>query len=150
MLAQLIVSLTIAGVVFVSLRKCGYPSLRLITLVPAVLAFGITIRLGAPALDRTLSARPVAQALPLVDPHHLPVAVFLVSRETEFGLQFYRNQAMPRYELGQIPEDEHLVVAAEGHERGINKKVPNRKVTRLGNSAAQKLEYFYVAAAPKQ
>jgi len=149
-LAPLIVSLTIAGVVFVSLRKCGYPSLRLITLVPAVLAFGITIRLGAPALDRTLSARPVAQALPLVDPHHLPVAVFLVSRETEFGLQFYRNQAMPRYELGQIPEDEHLVVAAEGHERGINKKVPNRKVTRLGNSAAQKLEYFYVAAAPKQ
>jgi hypothetical protein len=85
-----------------------------------------------------------------VDAHHLPVAVFFISRETEFGLQFYRNQAMPRYELGQIPEGEHLVVAAEGYERGIDRRVPNRKVTRLGTFAAQKLEFFYVAATPKQ
>jgi 4-amino-4-deoxy-L-arabinose transferase-like glycosyltransferase len=149
-LTPLIVAVTIAAVVFVSLRHYGYRGLRLITLVPAVLAFGITVRLGAPALDRTLSARPIAGALPLVDPHHLPVAVFLVSRETEFGLQFYRNQAVLRYEWGQIPEGEHLVVAAEGHERGVFKKVPNRKVTYLGNFATQKLEYFYVAAAPKK
>ena len=149
-LAPVIVAVTIVAVTFVSLRKYGYPSLRLITLFPAVLAFGITLRLGTPALDRTLSARPIAEALPRVDPHHLPIAVFLVSRETEFGLQFYGNQAIPRYEWAQIPKGEHLVVAMEGSERGLDKKVPNRKVTRLGNFAAQKLEYFYVAAAPKQ
>ena len=150
LLVPLIVAVTIAGVMFVSLRKYGYQGLRLITLVPAVLAFGITLRLGAPALDRTLSARPAAGALQMLDPHHLPVAVFLVSRETEFGLQFYRNQAVPRYELDQIPDGEHLVVAEQGRERGVDKKVPNRKVTRLGSFAAQKLEYFYVAAAAKQ
>jgi 4-amino-4-deoxy-L-arabinose transferase-like glycosyltransferase len=150
LLAPLIVAVTIAAAIFVFLRKYGYPALRLITLVPAVLAFGITLRLGAPALDTTLSARSAAGTLQLVDPHHLPVAVFFISRETEFGLQFYRNQAMPRYEWGQIPEGEHLVVAAQGHERGVDQTVPNRKVTRLGSFAAQKLEYFYVAAEAKQ
>jgi 4-amino-4-deoxy-L-arabinose transferase-like glycosyltransferase len=150
LLAPLIVSVTIGAAMFLSLRKYGYPGLRLVTLVPAVLAFGIALRLGAPALDRTLSARSAAEALQMVDPHHLPIAVFLVSRETEFGLQFYRNQAISRYEWGQIPEGEHLLVAAAGRERGIDKKVPNRKVTYLGNFAAQKLEYFYVAAAVKQ
>jgi 4-amino-4-deoxy-L-arabinose transferase-like glycosyltransferase len=149
LLAPLIAAVTIAAVMFVSLRKYGYPALRLITIVPAVLAFGITLRLGGPALDRTLSARPAAVALQMIDPHHLPVAVFWVPRETEFGLQFYRNQPMPRYELGQIPEGEHLVVASEGHEPGVHKRALNRKVTRLGSFAAQKLEYFYVAA-PQQ
>jgi 4-amino-4-deoxy-L-arabinose transferase-like glycosyltransferase len=150
LLAPLLVAVTIAAAMFVSLRKYGYPGLRLITIVPAVLACGITLRLGAPALDRTLSARSAAGALQMVDRHHLPVAVFWVSRETEFGLQFYRNQPMPRYELDQIPDGEHLVVATEGHERGVDKRAANRKVTRLGSFAAQKLEYFYVAASPRQ
>ena len=35
-------------------------AVRLVTLVPAVLTVGITLRLGAPALDQTLSARPAA------------------------------------------------------------------------------------------
>jgi 4-amino-4-deoxy-L-arabinose transferase-like glycosyltransferase len=149
LLAPLIVAVTIAAVMLVTLRHYGYSSLRLVTLVPAVLAFGITLRLGAPALDKTLSARAAAQALQLVDPHHLPVAVFLISRESEFGLQFYRDQPMPRYEWGQIPDGEHLVVAAEGHEQGVFKGVPARKVKYLGNFRAQKLEFFYVAAAPQ-
>jgi 4-amino-4-deoxy-L-arabinose transferase-like glycosyltransferase len=150
LLAPLMVAVSIAAGMFVSLRKYGYPTLRLVTLLPAVLAFGITLRLGAPALDRTLSARPTAGALQLVDPHHLPVAVFGISRETEFGLQFYRNQSMPRYEWDQIPDGEHLVIAAEGREKGVFNKVPKRKVTYLGTFAAQKLEFFFVAAAPKQ
>ena len=149
LLAPLIVAVTIAGMMFVSLRAYGYPALRFITLVPAVLAFGITLRLGAPALERTLSARSAAEALQTVDPHHLPVAVFFISRETEFGMQFYRNQAMPRYELGEIPDGEHLVVASEGREPGVLKRASGRKVTYLGNFAAQKLEFFYVVAAAK-
>ena len=149
-LAPLLAALMIAAAMFVCLRKYGYPALRLVTLVPAVLAFGITLRLGAPALDRTLSARSASGALEMVDPHHLPVAVFWGPRETEFGLQFYRDQPMPRYELNQIPDGEHLVVATEGHERGVFKKVPNRKVTHLGNFAAQRLDFFYVAASPKE
>jgi 4-amino-4-deoxy-L-arabinose transferase-like glycosyltransferase len=148
-LVSLLLSVTIAAATFVSLRRYGYPGLRFITLVPAVLTLGIAMRLGAPALDAKLSARSATEALQMFDPHHLPVAVFLVSRETEFGLQFYRNQAIPRYELEQIPEGEHLLVAEQGRQRGVTKKVRNRQVTYLGTFAAQKLDFFYVAAAPQ-
>jgi len=148
--APVIVAVVIAGFIFVGLRHYGYPGLRLVTLVPAVLAFGIALRLGAPALDRTLSARSVAFALQMVDPHHLPVALVLVPRETEFGLQFYRNQTMPRYELRQVPDGEHLVVAAQGFQKNIIGQVPGRKMKYLGNFGAQRLEFFYVASAPRQ
>ena len=145
-IAPLILSVTMALAVFVSLTKYGYPNLRFITLVPAVLALGIAVRSGAPALDATLSARPAAAALQKFDPHHLPLAVFLVSRETEFGLQFYRDQPFPRYERGEIPDGEHLVVAIEGHEPDLARDAGDRKVTYLGNFPAQRLEFFYVAA----
>jgi 4-amino-4-deoxy-L-arabinose transferase-like glycosyltransferase len=145
-LVPITLSVAIAAAMFASLRKYGYPSLRFITLVPAVLALGIAVRSGAPALDATLSARPVAAALQTFDPHPLPVAVFLVSRETEFGLQFYRNQAVPRYELGQIPDGEHLVIAPQGREPGVARNAGNRKVTYLGDFPSQHLVFFYVAA----
>jgi 4-amino-4-deoxy-L-arabinose transferase-like glycosyltransferase len=146
----LLLALAVAAAMVVSLRKYGYAGLRFITLVPAVLTLGIALRLGAPALDTALSPRTAVANLQAFDPQHLPVAVFLVSRETEFGLQFYRNQAIPRYELEQIPEGEHLLMAEQGRQRGVMKKVPNRKVTYLGTFAAQRLEFFYVAAAPAQ
>ena len=146
LLAPVIVAVIMAAAVFVSLREYGYPSLRLVTLVPAVLAFGITLRLGAPALERTLSVRSAAGALQVVDPHHLPIAVFLVSRETEFGLQFYRNQTIPRYELGQVPAGEHLVITRAGFEKALAKDVSDRKVIYLGNFQPQRLQFFYVSA----
>ena len=145
-IAPLILSATIAAAVFVSLHKYGYPNLRFITLVPAVLAVGIAVRQGAPSLDLALSARPAAAALQQLDPHHLPLAVFLVSRETEVGLQFYRNQTFPRYERGEIPDAEHLVVAPEGREQEVSARALNRKVTYLGSFAPQKLDFFYVTA----
>jgi 4-amino-4-deoxy-L-arabinose transferase-like glycosyltransferase len=144
----LMLSVTVAAAMVVSLRRYGYPGLRFITLVPAVLTLGIALRMGAPALDANLSVRSAAAALQAFDPQHLPVAVFLVSRETEYGLQFCRNQTIPRYELEQIPDGEHLLVAEQGRQRGVMKKLPNRKVTYLGTFAAQKLDFFYVAAAP--
>jgi hypothetical protein len=73
------------------------------------------------------------------------VAVFLVPRETEFGLAFYRTQSVARYELGQIPAGEHLVVAVKGFENSIV-RATGRRAKYLGSFAPQKLEYFYVPA----
>jgi hypothetical protein len=120
-------------------------TLRLATLVPTLLALAIALRFGALPLEETLSARPVANELANLDPHHLPLAVFLAPRETEFGLAFYRNQVVSNYQMRQIPAGEHIVVAAQGFQRSIAKE-SGRKVTYLGNFAPQKLEYFYVAA----
>jgi hypothetical protein len=102
------------------------------------------LRFGAPALDQTLSARPVAEALSRLAPQQLPIAVVLVPRETEFGLQFYRNQKIPRYELGQAPAGEHLLVAAQGFRNAFAKNVPGRRIVYLGNFPGQRLEFFYV------
>jgi 4-amino-4-deoxy-L-arabinose transferase-like glycosyltransferase len=128
----------------VVLFKMGFSAMRVVTIVPAVIALALTLRLGAPALEETLSARSVSQALSRVAPRQLPVAVVMVSRETEFGLQFYRNQKIPRYELGQAPSGEHLLVAAQGFRKAFQGNVPERRIVYLGSFPAQRLEFFYV------
>lgn len=125
--------------------RTGFSGLRVMTILPAMLTLAIALRSAAPALDERLSARPISQALGRLAAQNLPLAVVLVPRETEFGLQFYRNQkAMPRYELGQAPAGEHLVVAREGFKQAFARDVPGRKIVYLGNFPAQKLEFFYV------
>jgi len=127
-------------------RTSGLPLLRFVTLVPVVLAVAAILRIGGPSFDATLSARPLAQELASMDTKHLPVAVFGVSRETDYGLAFYRDQIPAHYELGQIPSGEHLLVAPEGAEPQIAKATPDRRVSHLGNFAAQRLEYYWVSA----
>jgi 4-amino-4-deoxy-L-arabinose transferase-like glycosyltransferase len=123
--------------------KVDWRILRVATLAPLILATALALRLGAEPLDDTLSARPIANELSALDTHHLPVAVFLVPRETEFGLAFYRNQIIERYELHQIPSGEHVVVVAEGFRKSIARET-GRTPIYLGNFAPQKLEFFYV------
>ncbi len=129
----------------VLLQRFGYRVLRVTTLALVVVALALALRSGSQMLDDSLSARPVANALAQYDPHHLPMAVFLVPRETEFGLQFYRDQTVSRYELNQIPSGEHLVVAARGFQKGVA-KAAGRKPIYLRDFPQQKLEYFYVPA----
>jgi hypothetical protein len=81
-----------------------------------------------------------------VETNPLPLAVLRVSREIEFGLQFYRDQNIARYELGQIPDGEHLVLAPEGMRARIEKRAPGRRVSYLGRFAWQHLEYYWVSA----
>jgi 4-amino-4-deoxy-L-arabinose transferase-like glycosyltransferase len=140
----LIVAGAFAIAIFVLLIKSDLRALRLATLVPTILALAIALRFGALPLDQTLSARPVANELANFDSHHLPLAVFLAPRETEFGLAFYRDQVVSNYQIRQIPAGEHIVVAARGFQRSIAKE-SGRRVTYLGDFAPQKLEYFYVA-----
>ncbi len=135
------------GITLTLRAKAGLHMLWLITLVPVVLAVAAILRLGAPSLDATLSARPLAEQITKADNRRLPLAVLLTSRETEYGLQFYRNQTIARYELGQVPSGEPLVVAPEGLRRGVEKRAAGRRVTYLGSFAAQGLDYYWVGTA---
>lgn len=138
-----LVAAAVAVAVFLMLVRSGYRMLRLITLAPAVLALAFALRLGAHFIDETLSARPIWQQVSEDNPRRLPLAVFLVPRESEFGLHFYSNQNVPRYEQGQIPAGEHILVAAEGYPRGVAKSA-GRKPTLLAHIAIQRLDIFYV------
>ncbi|HEV2699486.1 MAG TPA: glycosyltransferase family 39 protein [Terriglobales bacterium] len=145
LVVPLALALSIGVALAVLLFRTGLAGLRIMTVVPAVITLALAIRLGAPALDISLSARPVSEALLRFAPGRLPVAVVLVPRETEFGLQFYCNQLkVARYELGEAPAGEHLVVAAQGFRNAFAKNVPGRNIVYLGRLPAQKLEFFEV------
>jgi hypothetical protein len=77
------------------------------------------------------------------------LAVYEVSRETEYGLAFYSNQVLGRYEWRKIPATAHIVVAAQGKQEEIAKRVPGRRVSYIGSLPAQHLEYFWVARSPQ-
>jgi 4-amino-4-deoxy-L-arabinose transferase-like glycosyltransferase len=133
------------GIVVTLRTRVGLGALRFVTLVPVLLAVWALLG-GAPVLDSTLSVRPLANEISQLEKKPLPLAVAGVSRETEYGLAFYRNQVIDRYELGQIPSGEHLVVAPEGSQTAIARQAAGRRVSYLGSFAPQGLNYYWVAA----
>jgi len=144
----LLIGLVFLVGIFLTLRRSlGLRMLRFVTLIPVVVAIGVVIKIGAAQLDATLSARPLSVELAQMETKPLPVAVYGVRRETEYGLAFYRNQNVSRYELQQIPQEEHLVVAPQGSGEAIAQLARGRRVSHLGTFSPQKLEYYWVARA---
>jgi 4-amino-4-deoxy-L-arabinose transferase-like glycosyltransferase len=128
-------------------RKNGLRMLRFVTLIPVVLTVGAVLKLGSGAIDQTLSARPLAREIASIETRPLPLAVYHVRRELEYGLTFYRNQLTFNYDWGSVPAEEHLLVAPENSQAEIAKLVAGRRVSYLGHDAAQHVDYFWVAAA---
>lgn len=135
-----------AGITATLRSASGLRMLRFVTLVPVVLAVAAILRLGAPSLDAVLSARPIALELSRLEREPMPLAILLLSREIEFGLHFYRNQEIVRYEAGQIPSGEHLLLAPEGWQKRVAELAGGRRVSYLGSYAAQGVDFYWVAA----
>lgn len=129
------------------LSRAGFRMLRFVTLIAVVLAVAAILKLGTNAIDQTLSTRPLAIELAGVETHKLPIAVSGVSREVEYGLAFYRNQVVARYETGKIPPGEHLLVSPTSWMDNVAKETAGRRVSFLGEYASQKLNYYWVGAA---
>jgi 4-amino-4-deoxy-L-arabinose transferase-like glycosyltransferase len=146
-----LVSFLVAALLAVSmlvtlLSRLGLRMLRFVTLVPVLLATAFLLRVGGPMLDSILSTRPLAIELARLESKPLPVAVFRVSRQTEFGLAFYRNQTIDRYDRGEIPAGEHLLVSPERMLTAIAELVGSRRVSYLGSLPDQQLNYYWVSA----
>jgi hypothetical protein len=75
--------------------------------IPAVRATKRVINI----LDRSYSARPLADRLATFTSPDETVAVFRVRRDVEYGLSFYRNREVVNYEEDGVPTEEHLLVA---------------------------------------
>ena len=150
MLAALVIAFVLcAGIALTLVRKTGLRMLRFATLIPVVLTIWIVLKLGSGALDQTLSARPLAQEIAGVEMHRLPLAVYHIRRELEYGLTFYRNQLSFNYDWGRVPQEEHLLVAPENSQAEISTLLAGRRVSYLGHYAAQHVDYFWVAVAPR-
>jgi hypothetical protein len=91
--------------------------------------------------------RPLAVELAGVETHQLPLAVYGVQREVEYGLAFYRNQSIARYESGNIPTAEHLLVAPATWKDNVTKQTAGRRISFLGHYAPQGVDYYWVSAA---
>jgi 4-amino-4-deoxy-L-arabinose transferase-like glycosyltransferase len=74
--------------------------------IPAIASTKRTIEL----VDRTYTARPLAEKLASIAPPDETVAVFRVRRDVEYGLSFYRNHEVINYEDTGVPDEQHLLV----------------------------------------
>ena len=137
----------IAAAMLVSLRWQGLRVLRFVTLVPVVLGLAFVLRVSAPAIDRTQSARPVALELARLDTRAAQLSAFNVTRELEYGLDFYRNQPLLRYERGEVPAGDHLLIARSGSERQLEALLAPRRLSHVGSFAPQHLEFYWVSSA---
>ncbi len=138
-----------AGIALTLVRKNGMRMLRFVTLIPVVLTVAAVLKLSSTAIDQTLSARPLAQEVASIETHSLPLAVYHVPRELEYGLTFYRNHLTFNYDWGRVPTEEHLLVAPENSQLEIAKLAAGRRVSYLGHYSARHLDYFWVAPAKK-
>jgi len=148
MLFAMIVAFILAVAIALTLvSKLKLRMLRFVTLIPVVLAVAAVFKLGTTAIDQKLSERPLTIELAGVETHKLPLAVYGVQREVEYGLAFYRNQVVSRYESGEIPAGEHLLVAPTTWMDNVAKQTAGRRVSFLGHYSPQGLDYYWVAAA---
>jgi hypothetical protein len=146
LVASIIAGLLAAGMIATLTSSLGLRMLRFVSLVPVVLAVAAILRIGGPALDEQLTARPLANEIARVEAGYLPAAVYHVPRETEYGLAFYRNQAIQSYDRGEIPSQPHLLVTSEGEVSKLGALIRNRRVSLLGTFPPQRLEYYWVSA----
>jgi 4-amino-4-deoxy-L-arabinose transferase-like glycosyltransferase len=147
-LVALAIAIVLAAAIALTLTsRLRLRMLRFVTLIPVVLAVAAVLKLGSNSIDQTLSARPLAVELAGVETHRLPLALYGVSREMEYGLAFYRNQMPVRYERESIPAEEHLMVAPATWKDNVAKQTAGRRVLLLGHYAPQDVDYYWVGAA---
>jgi 4-amino-4-deoxy-L-arabinose transferase-like glycosyltransferase len=136
-----------AAIALTLVSRLGLRMFRFVTLIPVVLAVAAALKLGSASIDARLSVRPLAVELAGVETHRLPLAVCGVSRELEYGLAFYRNQGIARYESGNVPAEEHLLVATPAWKSHVTAWTASRRVSFLGHYAPQGVDYYWVSAA---
>ena len=71
-------------------------------------------------LDRSYSARPLAEQIGEHVPANETVAVFRVRRDAEFGLSFYRNREVVNYDESGVPDEQHILVARIQGRHGVD------------------------------
>jgi 4-amino-4-deoxy-L-arabinose transferase-like glycosyltransferase len=105
-------------------------------------------------LDRSYSARPLADRIEQLVPPDGVVAVFRVRRDTEYGLSFYRNREVVNYEASGVPSEQHLLVARVTGRNGVDLHthedledyLAGRSYDQLFSWPEQGLEVFLVGA----
>jgi 4-amino-4-deoxy-L-arabinose transferase-like glycosyltransferase len=157
-----------ALLIVVVVNGFGVARLRLVTsmvlVVLMIFVYGVGPVFGIPAirgtkhvinmLDRSYSARPLAEKLENYAPATETVAVFRVRRDIEYGLAFYRNHEVANYAETGVPDGQHLLVARVSGRNGADLHTPadleqyleGRHYEELFSWPEQGLEVYLVGA----
>jgi len=144
-IAVAIAALVAIVIALVLVTRGGLRLVRSATMAAVIVSVAAVIRFAAPVIDSTLSARPVAQAIQSFSRESVPIGVYRMNRITEYGLEFYFNRPVQKYESGEIPAQAHVLVAASGADADFRALVGGRKVSYLAGVPAQKLNLYWVA-----
>jgi len=139
------VALAVALGLFVTMKRTGLGALRPVTALITVMLIWFLLRVAGPSLDAAFSARSVERFLESLPVHEKTVAVFHVRRDVEFGLGFYRNEAIPNYDRNEIPKSAHLLLTYKVTSAELETAVAGRHTTKLTDFAPQKLGIYWVA-----
>ncbi|MBZ5654618.1 MAG: glycosyltransferase family 39 protein [Acidobacteriia bacterium] len=142
--ASAIAAVLAVGIAAALLSRNGFRLLRSATMLAIVVSVGVILRMAAPVIDATQSARPVAESIQAFSHEPVPFAVYKISREQEYGLQFYLNRPAQHYENGDVPSDAHVLVTAQSLQSQVAQLVPGRRVSYLTSVPAQNLVLYWV------
>ncbi len=124
--------------------RAGPGLLSRVTLFAVVVSVAAILRLAAPVMDATQSARPIAESIQAFSSEPVPIALYRINRAQEYGLEFYLNRPAQKYEAGNVPSAAHVLVAAQGSESQVAHLVPGRQVSYLTSIPKQKLDLYWV------
>jgi 4-amino-4-deoxy-L-arabinose transferase-like glycosyltransferase len=147
-LATIAVSAAVTVLIFLAVRKVGIGYLRYATLFPVILLIAFIVKVASPTIDEHYSARPIAVELHQLGTDGRTMAAYQVKRDIRYGLAFYRNQKIFNYDEEPVPVVEHLLVAKSGSAPELHKLLVGRRISFLGRSEAQKLDYYWVTSKP--
>ena len=131
------------GILLALSSKNGRRLVREATMVAVVVSVGAIIRLAAPVIDATQSAKPIAESIRSFSHEPAPIALFQVNRTTEYGLEFYLDRPTLKYE-GGVPAEAHVLVAASGADSAFRPLLGSRKVSYLTSVPQQKLSVYWI------
>jgi hypothetical protein len=144
-IAGLSATLTMLAVVFV-VRRFGVGQLCNITLVPVIAVMVFLLGFHGPELDLNYSARPLAREIAQQAPGEKIVAVQSIKRDMAYGLAFYRNERLVRYDQDGVPDGEHLLVLRANDTDSLNQWLAGRLYEPLFLYESQGLEVYKVFA----
>jgi len=154
---------TVVGVgvfcfIFFMVRRRGARMLLWTTIVPVAFGVFFLLHYAGRILGEAYSSRQVADYVRQLENDKLhtrdhPVAVLDTRRDVEYGLGFYLDQRIQRYERGEVPKIDHMLVAHAGEHDRIEKLIgPDRKFISFGSpfpysANPQHLEVLWISSS---
>ena len=147
--------------IFFLVRRRGQRMLLWTTIVPVAFGVFFLLHFAGRILGAAYSSRQVAAYIDQVERDNLqtrfrPVAVFDTRRDVEYGLGFYLDERIERYERGEIPRVDHILVSREGEHEDIARILgSDRRVVSFGSPFPegmnpQRLEVLWISSSGTQ